>query len=64
MKPMAVVSVETFAMIPAGSLGLFSLEKRNFCGDLTALPVSKRAYPEAREGLSVRSCSDRTRGNG
>ncbi|GAB0193482.1 hypothetical protein GRJ2_001813500 [Grus japonensis] len=46
-------------------LGLFSLEKRRFQGDLiVALPVPEEAYRKAGEGLFIRECSDRTRGNG
>ncbi|GAB0210400.1 hypothetical protein GRJ2_003505800 [Grus japonensis] len=46
-------------------LGLFSLEKRQLWGDLiAALPVPEGAYRKAGEGLFIRDCSDRTRGNG
>ncbi|GAB0204785.1 triadin [Grus japonensis] len=46
-------------------LGLFSLEKRRLQGDLiVALPVPEGAYKKAGEGLFIRECSDRTRGNG
>ncbi|GAB0187177.1 hypothetical protein GRJ2_001183000 [Grus japonensis] len=46
-------------------LGLFSLEKRRLWGDLiAALPVPEGAYRKDGEGLFIRECSDRTRGNG
>ena len=46
-------------------LGLFSLEKRRRWGHVMAVFQSlKGACKKAREGLFIRECSDRTRGNG
>ncbi|GAB0178198.1 mitochondrial enolase superfamily member 1 [Grus japonensis] len=46
-------------------LELFSLEKRRLRGDLTAaFRYLKEACRKAGEGLSIRECSDGTRGNG
>ncbi|GAB0188934.1 mitochondrial enolase superfamily member 1 [Grus japonensis] len=46
-------------------LGLFSLEKRRLRAHLySSLPVPEGAYRKAGEGLFIRECSDRTRGNG
>ncbi|GAB0183761.1 coagulation factor XIII A chain [Grus japonensis] len=46
-------------------LGLLSLEKRQLWGDLiAAFWYLKEAYRKDGEGLFIRECSDRTRGNG
>uniref|UniRef100_A0A8B9G961 Reverse transcriptase domain-containing protein n=1 Tax=Amazona collaria TaxID=241587 RepID=A0A8B9G961_9PSIT len=45
-------------------LGLFSLEKRRLCGDLiAAFQYLKEAYRDGGEGLFIRDCGERTRGN-
>jgi len=44
-------------------LGLFSLEKKKLQGNLIAA-FQKGAYRKAGEGLFIRACSNRTRGNG
>ena len=45
-------------------LGVFSLEKRRFRGDLiVALWYIKRACGKDGEGLFIRDCSDQTRGS-
>ncbi|KAK4824972.1 hypothetical protein QYF61_022498 [Mycteria americana] len=46
-------------------LGLFSLEKKRFQGDLiAAFQYMKGAYKKNRERLFTKACSDRTRDNG
>ncbi|GAB0208895.1 hypothetical protein GRJ2_003355200 [Grus japonensis] len=46
-------------------LGLFSLEKRRIWGDLiVAFQYLKGVYRKDGEGVFIRACSDRTRGNG
>ena len=46
-------------------LGLFSLEKRRLWGDLlAAFQYLKGAYRKDGEGLFIRECSDKRRGNG
>ena len=46
-------------------MGLFSLEKRRLRGDLrAAFQYLKGAYKDAGEGLFIRDCSDKTRGDG
>ena len=48
-----------------GELGLFSLEKRMFQGDLiVALQHPKGNYRKERDRVFSRVCGDRTRGNG
>ena len=45
-------------------LGFFSLEKRRLWGDLVvAFLQLKGAYRKDGEGLFIRECRDRTRGN-
>jgi len=44
---------------------MFSLEKRSLRGDpIAAFQYLKWAYKKPGEGLYIRVCSDRTRGNG
>jgi len=46
-------------------LGLFSLVKGRLCGELiVAFQYLKEAHRKAGEGLFIRVCSNRTRGNG
>ena len=46
-------------------MGLFSLEKRRLWGDRIApFQYLKGAYRKDGEGLFIRECSDRMRGNG
>ena len=46
-------------------LGLFSLQKGRHCGDIImAFQYLKRADTKAGEGIFVRACSNRARGNG
>lgn len=48
-----------------GELGFFILEKRSLWGHLIVVfQYVKRAYKRAAEGFLIRTCSDRTRGNG
>ncbi|NXD69316.1 BAHD1 protein, partial [Eolophus roseicapillus] len=47
-----------------GTLGLFSLEKRSCVETSEQLPVSEGGYKDVGEGLFIRDCSDRTRGDG
>ena len=48
-----------------GLFGLLNLEKRRLQGDLiVAFQYLKRAYRKAGEGVFVRGCRHRTRGNG
>ena len=45
-------------------MGLFSLEKRSCVETSELLPVPQGGYKDAAEGLFIRDCSDRTRGDG
>ena len=46
-------------------LGLFRLEKRRLQGDLiAAFQYMKGAYRKAGEGLFIRTCNNKKRGNG
>ena len=45
-------------------LGLFSLEKRSCVETSEQLSVSEGGYKDAGEGLFIRDCRDRTRGDG
>jgi len=46
-------------------MGLFSLEKRRFWGDLiAAFQCLHGAYRKDRENILSRACCDRTRNNG
>ena len=46
-------------------MGLFSLEKRRLQGDLiAAFQYLKEACRKSGEGLFMRACSNRTKGNG
>ena len=46
------------------TLGLFSLEKRSCVETSEQLPGSEGGYKDAGEGLFIRDCSNRTRGDG